>query len=111
MHVDLVSSGFRCYSQNGLLKAIDSVTGHTPTLRANWHNNAILPCPKHDNIVWLTMDGGEMKSLTVLLFHQLRCPSTRESPRAHRDEPAIRRTNYIKRWERLSYTKSKYKRE
>jgi hypothetical protein len=51
-------------------------------------NNATLPGPNHDGVVWLTMEGGERKSFTFSLFHQLRCLNiVRESLMARRRPP------------------------
>lgn len=51
-------------------------------------NNATLPGPNHDGIVWLTVEGGERKPFTFSLFHQLRCLNiVRESLMARRHPP------------------------
>jgi len=67
-------------------------------------NNATLPGPNHDGILWLTMKGGERKPFTFSLFHQLRCLNIiRESLMARRHPPytepsrlAIHCMNYIR---------------
>ena len=67
-------------------------------------NNATLPGPNHDGVVWLTMKGGERKPFTFALFHQLRCLNiVRESLMARRHPPytnpsrlAIHCMNYIR---------------
>jgi len=51
-------------------------------------NNATLPGPNHDGVVWLTMKGGERRPFTFSLFHQLRCLNiVRESLLARRHPP------------------------
>ena len=67
-------------------------------------DNATLPGPNHDGVVWLTMKGGERKPFTFALFHQLRCLNIiRESLMARRHPPytdpsrlAIHCMNYIR---------------
>ena len=51
-------------------------------------NNATLPGPNHDGVVWLTMKGGERKPFTFSLFHQLKCLNiVRDSLMARRNPP------------------------
>jgi len=51
-------------------------------------NNATLPGPNHDGVIWLTMKGGERKPFTFSLFHQLRCLNiVRESLMVRRHPP------------------------
>ena len=53
-------------------------------------NNATLPGPNYDGVVWLTVEGGERKPFTFSLFHQLRCLNiVRESLMARRRPPYI----------------------
>ena len=67
-------------------------------------NNATLPGPNHDGVVWLTTKGGERKPFTFSLFHQLKCLNiVRESLMARRHPPysepsrlAIHCMNYIR---------------
>ena len=67
-------------------------------------NNATLPGPNYDGVVWLTMKGGERKPFTFALFHQLRCLNIiRETLMAHPDQPhtkpnriAVHCMNYIR---------------
>ena len=67
-------------------------------------NNATLPGPNYDGVVWLTMEGGERKPFTFSLFHQLRCLNiVRDSLIARRHPPyaepsrvAIHCMNYLR---------------
>lgn len=67
-------------------------------------NNATLPGPNHDGVVWLTMKGGERKPFTFSLFHQLRClnivraslMARRHPPYTEPDRLAVHCMNYLR---------------